>query len=205
MDTRPDLGDAALGLASIALDAARIPLRVAQRLPGMNHLAREGAFVRLRTRSRLEGLLDDVLCAPEVERAVDRILAGPLPDAVVRSLLEHQVVERLAAELAADVDVDLAVGAALEHETTQRLVAAIVASPGLDQLLVQATDRVLRGPELQRVVEHVAHSPEVREALTQQSTTMAEELADGLRTRAETLDDVAERTVRGWLRRPHPA
>ena len=84
----------------------------------------------------------------------------------MRSLLEHQVVERLAVELAAEVDVDLAVSAALEHETTQRLVAAIVASPGLDQLMVQATDRVLRGPELQRVVEHVASSPEVRDALT---------------------------------------
>jgi hypothetical protein len=205
MDTRPDLGDAALGLASIALGTARIPLRVAQRLPGMNHLAREGAAARMRTRSRLEGLFDDALTAPEVERAVDRLIAGPLPDAVVRSLLEHQVVERLAAELASEIDVDLAVSAALEHETTQRLVAAIVSSPGLDQLLVHATDRVLRGPELQRVVDHVARSPEVRDALTQQSTTLATELADGLRTRAESLDEAAERTVRGWLRRPHPA
>jgi hypothetical protein len=123
----------------------------------------------------------------------------------VRSLLEHDVVERLAAELVEEVDVDLAVNAALEHETTQRLVAAIIASPGLDHLLVQATDRVLRGPELERIVDHVAQSPQVREALTHQSTTLATELADGLRTRAETLDDVAERTVRGWLRRPHPA
>jgi hypothetical protein len=205
MNTRPDLGDAAIGLASVAIDLARIPLHVAQRLPGMRHLAREGASVRMRTRSRLEGLLDEALQAPEIERAVDRVFAGPLPDAVVRSLLEHQVVERLAVELAAEVDVDLAVSAALEHETTQRLVAAIVASPGLDGLLVQATDRVIRGPELQRVVEHVARSPEVREALTQQSTTLATELVDGLRTRAETLDEVAERTVRGWLRRPHPA
>ena len=87
------------------------------------------------------------------------MIGVPLPDAVVRSLVEHQVVERLAVELAAEVDVELAVSAALEHETTQALVAAIVASPGLDQLLVQATDRVLRGPELQRVVEHVAKQP----------------------------------------------
>jgi hypothetical protein len=80
----------------------------------MRHLAREGAMVRMRTRSRLEGLLDEALQAPEIERAVDRVIAGPLPDAVVRSLLEHQVVERLAVELAAEVDVDLAVSAALE-------------------------------------------------------------------------------------------
>ena len=106
----------------------------------------------------------------------------------MRSLLEHHVVERLAEE----VDLDAA-------------VAAVIASPQMDRLLVQATDRALQGPELQRVIEHVAASPEVRAALTKQSTTMAEELAQGVRTRAETLDDVAERTVRGWLRRPHPA
>jgi len=48
-------------------------------------------------------------------------------------------------------------------------------------------------------------SPEVRSALTLQSSSLAEEMVSGVRTRAETFDDVAERTVRGWLRRPRPA
>jgi hypothetical protein len=55
------------------------------------------------------------------------------------------------------------------------------------------------------VIEHVASSPEVRAALTQQGTTLAQELAGDIRARAGTLDDATERTVRGWLRRPHPA
>ena len=104
MDTRPDLRDAAIGVANVAIETARIPLHLARRLPGMRLLAREGAAVRMRTRSRLEGLVEDVLSAPEVERAVDRMLAGPLPDAVVRSLVDHRVVERFAAELAAEGD-----------------------------------------------------------------------------------------------------
>jgi hypothetical protein len=202
---RPDLTDAALALAVVAYETARVPLHVAARLPGMRPLAQEGALVRIRLRSALEGQVDLILGAPEVERAVDRLLAGPLPDAIVRSLLEHHVVERLAEELATDIEIDAAVNAALAHETTQRLVTALIASPGLDQLLIQATDRALNGPEIQRVIEHVAASPEVRAALTQQSTTLAAEMADGLRARAEDIDDVAERTVRGWLRRPHPA
>jgi hypothetical protein len=45
----------------------------------------------------------------------------------------------------------------------------------------------------------------VRAALTAQSSSLAEEMVSGVRTRAETFDDVAERTVRGWLRRPRPA
>ncbi len=188
MESSPNVADAALAVAQVAYDTARLPLGLAARLPGMRRLANDGAYVRVRLRSRLESVVLELLSAPELERAVDRVIAGTLPDAIVRSLLEHHVVERLAEE----VDLDAA-------------VAAVIASPQMDRLLVQATDRALQGPELQRVIEHVAASPEVRMALTKQSTTMAEELTQGVRARAETLDDVAERTVRGWLRRPHPA
>jgi uncharacterized protein YjbJ (UPF0337 family) len=41
--------------------------------------------------------------------------------------------------------------------------------------------------------------------LTEQSSGMADEMVGGLRTRTGSLDDAAERTVRGWLRRPRPA
>jgi hypothetical protein len=205
VDNPPAVSDAALAVANMMVENTRATLRLAARLPGMRRLAEDGAVVRARARSRLEGLIDDVLASPEVARAIDRALAGTLPDVVVRSLLEHEVVERLAADLVAEIDIDVAVAAALEHETAQRLVASVIASPGLDHLLVQATDRALRGPELQRVIEHVASSPEVRVALTSQSTTLAQEMAEGIRTRAGTLDDAAEQKVRGWLRRPHPA
>jgi hypothetical protein len=205
MDERPNLADAGLAIANVAYEWAKLPLHVIARVPGMGRVAAEGALVRARLRSRLEGIAEELLSAPELERAVDRVIAGPLPDAIVRALIEHQIVEHLAQELAASVDVETTVNTVLEHETTQQLIAAVIASPGLDQVLVQATDRALRGPELQRVIEHVAQSPEVREALQHQSTTLAQEMAEGLRSKAENLDDIAERTVHGWFRRPHPA
>jgi hypothetical protein len=205
MDERPNLADAGLAIANVAYEWAKLPVHAAARLPGMGRVAAEGALVRARLRSRLEGILEDVLEAPEVERVVDCMIAGPLPDAIVRALIEHRVVEHLAEELAASVEIEAAVTTVLEHETTQQLVAAAIASPGLDQVLVQATDRALRGPELQRVLQHVAASPEFRDALQQQSTTLAQEMAQGLRSKAESLDDIAERTVHGWFRRPHPA
>jgi hypothetical protein len=102
--------------------------------------------------------------------------------------LEHRVAERIAEELAANVDLEAAITAALDHELTQRLMQAVLASPAMQQ-----------------TIEHVAASPEVRAALTTQSSTLAEEMVAGVRTRAETLDDAAERTVRGWLRRPRIA
>jgi hypothetical protein len=103
------------------------------------------------------------------------------------------------------MDLEAAVVAALDNETTQRVVAAVLASSGFDSVLTQATDRALRGTEMQRLVEHIASSPEVRSALTSQSTTMAEEMVENVRVRAERLDDAAEHAVRGWLRRPRPA
>jgi hypothetical protein len=205
MDERADLGDAALAVALAGYEVVKLPLGVVARLPGMRRLAADGAIVRARLRSRLEALVQDVLASPEVARAVDRVMAGALPDAVVRSLLEHRVPERVATELATSVDLDVAVTAVLDRESTQQLVQAVLASPGFDRLLVQATDRALTGPEMQRIVQHVASSPEVREALTRQSTSLAEEMVASVRTRAESLDDAAERTVRGWLRRPRPA
>lgn len=196
MDTRPDPADAALALAAAAVSLARIPLAVAVRMPGMARLAADGAIVRARLLSRLEGLAEEI---------AERLLAGRLPDTVVRLAIEHQVAERIAAELVVAIDLEAAVTDALDAERTQLLVQTVLASPGFDRLLVQATDRVLNGTEMQRVIQHVAASPDVRAALAAQSTGLAEEMVAGVRTRAESLDDVAERTVRGWLRRPRPA
>jgi hypothetical protein len=179
VENRPNMGDAALALASVAYNLAKIPAHAAERLPGMQRLATDGAAVRARARSYLEA---------RAEEAIDWMLAGRLPDAVARSAIEHQVAERIAAELAEQVDLEVAVSAALDSETTERLVHAVLVSPAM-----------------QRTIEHVASSPEVRAALTAQSSSLAEEMVSGVRTRAETFDDVAERTVRGWLRRPRPA
>jgi hypothetical protein len=50
----------------------------------------------------------------------------------------------------------------------------------------------------------VATSPELRRAMTEQSSSLAEEMVGGLRDRTESLDGAAETTIRGWLRRPRP-
>jgi hypothetical protein len=266
--TRIDAVDLAGGLAITALRAGEAvgrtalrPLRLAARAPvagarlrrAAAGLATEGRDARTQGRAQLEAAVAGVLVAPEVERTMDRALAGSLTEALGRSLAEHRVAERLAAELVSSGAVEEALTAALESEAAQRLLEGALASPGTERLLEgtlespaterllqdmlaspaterllqgalaspaterllvavlesrlvpELTDRLLRSPEMQAVLEYVATSPEVRRALTQQSSTLADEVAGGLRTRTETLDDVAERTVRGWLRRPRPA
>jgi hypothetical protein len=71
-------------------------------------------------------------------------------------------------------------------------------------LAEQLTRRLLDSPEMQQVIGHIASSPELRAALAEQGSGLAEELAAGVRRRSAAMDDVAERTVRGWLHRPRP-
>jgi hypothetical protein len=110
-------------------------------------------------------------------------------------------------------ELDRLLCAMLEHPRTEELVARVLESPGLERLIVQVlesrliddlTERVLRSPELERVVEYVATSPQVLDAVSHQTRSLAGEMAQTVRRRAESADDAAERTVRGWLRRPRP-
>ena len=154
----------------------------------------------------------EVLATPETEHVVEGVFAGQLPEAIARSLVEHQVVGRVAAEALASADLERDLGAdAVETERTERLVEQVLASPALARLLGEAldsrltvdlTDRIVRSPAFRHVLYGVLSSPELRAALTDQSTSFAQEIAEGLRQRLRRLDVSAERRPRRWFRRP---
>jgi hypothetical protein len=186
-----DARDVTVGLAIAGVRAAIAPFRLAG-----------------------EALTAWVLAAPELQRAIDRALAGPLTDAVARSISEHRVAERVASQMLAELDFGRIVDAVLEDARTEDALDRALASPGLERLVVRVlesrlvddvTDRVIRSPELQRVVEHVAASPEVLAAVSHHTETLAEEMVADVRRRSQRVDDLAERTVRSWLRRPRPS
>jgi hypothetical protein len=177
-----DPRDVALGAAAIGLRAgvrtgrvALVPLGLALRLP----------------------VAGDVL-----RRQADELAAG---GAAARTRVRDALLE--------SEELDRLIVTVLEHERTDQLVARILESPGLERLIVRVlesrlvdelTERVLASPELERVVEYVSTSPQVLDAVSHQTRSMADEMAANVRRRAETVDDAAERTVRGWLRRPRP-
>jgi len=97
----------------------------------------------------------------EAERAIDGALAGPLPEAVVRSLVEHQVVERMTPGLLGAVDSDE---------------------------LALRVERVLRSPEVRRALVEILTAPEVRRALTAQAGGAGDDAVDALRARARRAD-----------------
>jgi hypothetical protein len=86
----PRIADATFAVANAVFEVARIPLHAIERLPGMRFLTFEGTFVRARFRSRLEGVVDDALAAPEVARAIDRVVAR-LAREVAASVNEQRI------------------------------------------------------------------------------------------------------------------
>jgi len=199
--------DIALGLAATGVRAgatlgrlALLPVRLAARAPVVGPplqrageaLASDGLEARARGREQLETATGDLLAAPEVERAVDQALAGPLTDTFARSLAKHRVAERVAGEIAATPEFEQAVADALDHEATQRLVDRALASPGLERLVVEALESRLTA----EVFEHVASSPAMRSAMQRQTATLADEVMGGVRHRAERADGAAQQKIR---------
>ena len=198
--------DVALGLAvvgaEVGMSAGRVvlaPLRLAARAPVVAGVARRVA--------------EDLAHQGALARTRLDVETEELTDAVARRLAERRVVERVAAQVLAVTDIDAIVTAVLENERTQQALERALVSPGLERMLVQVlesrllddlTERVLASDELERVVEYVATSPQVLDAVTRQTQSLAGEMAGGVRERAQSVDEMAERTIRGWLRRPRP-
>ena len=174
-------------------------------------LAETGRSAELEARHRIETVAAGVLATPETEQVLEGVLAGPLPETIARSLVEHRVVERVVTEALASADLETELSAAAETERTERLVAQVLESPALERLVSDAlesqltldlSDRIVRSPAFRNVLYGVLSSPEIRTALTGQTTSLAEEMAASIRHRLLRLDDAAERRPRHWFRRP---
>ena len=137
----------------------------------------------------------------EVERAADAVLAGPFPEALARSLVEHRVVERVVSQMAESGELDRLVSAAVSSDATERVMREAAANPAIDRLLAEAGDspritelmeRVARRPEIQQAIEDA-----VRAALARKAATLRDRVVDGTRG----MDARLEAPPRRWLRR----
>ena len=148
------------------------------RLGGLRRLAFVPARVAARaTRGPLETATDEHV-VPELTRIADRALAGSLPEDLAHSVIEHRVLERVAAELA-------------ESGALDRAVESALASPKTGEL----TDRIVKSDEMRRAIKEVVASPEVRAAIMEQGAGFAEDLARDLRTGCADLDDRIENVM----------
>jgi uncharacterized RDD family membrane protein YckC len=131
--------------------------------------------VRAAARSGRELLTD------EAERAIDGVLAGPLPERFARSLVENHVIERVVAELLTSAP------------------SGDGALPQIERLAEEVTERVVRSPAFKHAMTEVLESPEIRRALSEQTRGFGTEFAAAARRRAHSGDDNVEARIR---RRP---
>jgi uncharacterized RDD family membrane protein YckC len=130
----------------------------------------------------------------EVERAIDAMLAGPLPETVARSIVQHRVLERVAGA----AELEQALARALNSPSVQRAAADAVDSPLVEALVL----RLAHSEAFRQVLRETLAGPEFRSALAQQTTSFGAEIAAGLRRRARAVDDAVQAAIRRSLRRP---
>lgn len=101
-----------------------------------------------------------------VEKAIARVLSGPVVEEATNSALESEAVRRALVE-------------ALDSE-----------------LVDEVWRRLLASDEAQRLVERIAEAPEIRAAISAQSMGLVEDVGHTIGNGARRLDDVLERIVR---------
>jgi len=131
-------------------------------------------------RDRLEDAAEAVLTAPGTLRAIDRALAGPLPEELVHAAVRARVLERMLSELAAEGALDDLVTRALRSGEARALA-----------------DRGVASEEMQRALHDVMTSPEVRHALVGGTAGLSDEVLTGLRARAARVDERTDRRPAG--------
>lgn len=125
-------------------------------------------------------------------RAEDAALATL--DAVLASRLGAEAVDRLLdSELA-----KRAIARAVERIADEMGEGPTLDSPAMDRLVA----RLLESEELWLVVDEIAQSPAVTEAITRQSVSFADQVAGQVRDRSRSADARLERAARRVLRRP---
>ena len=129
---------------------------------------------------RTEEALDLVLSSPLVERAILKVADGPLVDTAVRAAIRAGLAERIAGELLDSGAVDRALDSPRTAELVSRLLDA-------DQLWV--------------VVDEIARSPAVTDAISHQSVGFAEQVADEVGQRSRRADAWLESRARRLLHR----
>ncbi len=144
----------------------------------------------------------------EAERAIDGLLAGPMPETVARALVEHHVLERALAEWLEAMTAHQE--QSLERERLARAFEHALASPELEKRLSDAAgspsaerfaDRLVHSPAFKKALSSALESPEVRSAFARQTAGFGAEIAASLRTRTRRLDDRIEAVARRGTRR----
>lgn len=125
---------------------------------------------------------------------IDRAVELAAEDAIVAAL-ESEAVERALARVLEGPLVEDAVEGALRSEAVRRALLEAIDSELVDELW----RRLLASEEAQQLVERIAGAPELRAAISAQGAGLLQDVGRAIANLARRLDDAFERLARGIL------
>ena len=135
-------------------------------------------------------VLDGILASSAADEAVDRVLASRWAERTVVQAVDGEQAQR-------------ALVAALESPALERALTQMIESRLVDDAIARVVDRTLarlpESPALWSLIDEIAQSPAVREAINRQSVGFAEELAGEVRERTRRADDQLEGAAKRLL------
>jgi hypothetical protein len=183
----------------------------------------------------LERVTRRVLAGDTLDRVLDTAEAAGVPERVAERLLVDGIAEQVAARLLAGPELERIVERATESEALQAAIAGALETPGAERVLATALDspgvsrmvsrivesrvveeavsrvvdevleRLPRTDGMWVLVDEIATSPAVMDAISHQGATFADEVAGGVRDHSRSADAKLERAARRLLRRrPRP-
>lgn len=168
-------------------------------------------LTRLFSDQVVDRVLAHIESAGLAQRVVDRLLDDGVVEQISERVIEGPEFERVLSNVANSDRVQDAIVRAVDSEAVERLIARLIASPGSERvvalvlespLLTEAVTGLLESEELWILVDEIARSPSVTEAISHQGMGFADQVAGELRDRSRGADAWLERTARR-LRRRH--
>jgi len=128
---------------------------------------------------------------------IDRAVESAAEEAIVAAV-ESEAVERAVARVLNGPVVEEATSSALESEAVKRALVEAIDSEMVDEVW----RRLLASEEAQRLVERIAEAPEIRAAISAQSVGMIEDVGHTIGRGTQRLDNGVERVARRLFFRP---
>jgi hypothetical protein len=212
-------------LLSVGARGATLPLR------GAVVMVDAGVSLERRTRAALTAAagrlvldtLDAVLASDAIDVVLERIETAGVAQHVAQRMLEDGIAEQIVTRALQGPELEQIVINAVDSESTrdglarvveseaiERLLERVLSSPAGERLvsqvlgsplLTETVTRLLESEELWILVDEIARSPSVTDAITSQSASFVDQVTDRVRVSSRDADAWVERTARRFGRR----
>jgi hypothetical protein len=149
----------------------------------------------------VERVTEQLLAGGVLDRALERATATGVPERMLAQGIADQIAERLLA----GPELERIVERALESPGMERVVDRVVESRLLEQTITRVVEDVVgelpSSEAMWALIDVIAQSPAVTEAITQQGFGFADQVADEVRERSRRIDARLERGAWRLLRR----